>query len=266
MGTGITSLRRVALAAACSVLGAPATPVGAQDWSWPERAENLQELPADFPAERLSAVMRGFTRALGVRCSYCHEGVEGQPLSTFDFVSDSNPNKDRARAMYRLLGAVNEHLEQIEPSGEQVNMWCHTCHQGRPRPQTLAEAVGERARAEGGAAAVDYFVELRSRHFGGPGYDFRAGSVSELAFGLAEGGELEAGRRLAELNVEHYPESWQAHEGLGDVRLRGRDEAGARSAYRRALELSPDNPRVQAKLRSIGSFERPRGSPGYSKM
>ena len=76
--------------------------------------------------------------------------------------------------------------------------------------------------------------------------------MAELAFGLAESGELAAALRLAGLNVEHYPESWEAHEGLGDVRLRGGDEPGARAAYARALDLSPENPRVEAKLRAIG--------------
>ena len=33
-------------------------------------------------------VMPGFTRALGVRCSYCHVGEEGESLSTYDFASD----------------------------------------------------------------------------------------------------------------------------------------------------------------------------------
>ena len=45
--------------------------------------------------ERLRPVMMGFTRALGVRCNHCHVGEDGQPLSTFDFVSDENPNKVR---------------------------------------------------------------------------------------------------------------------------------------------------------------------------
>ena len=224
----------------------------AQQWSWPERAENLTELPEDFPPERLRAVMTGFTGALGVRCSFCHVGEEGQPLSTYDFVSDANPNKDRARAMYRLLGAENDHLEEIEPSGEEVNMWCHTCHQGRPRPQTLDEAVGERARAQGGAAAVAYFRELRAGYYGGPGYDFRPASVARVAFVLTEGGDAEAGLELARLNVEHHPESWEAHVGLGDVARETGDTRTARAAYERALELSPENPRIAARLRALG--------------
>jgi hypothetical protein len=196
--------------------------------------------------------MRGFTGALGVRCAYCHEGEDGQPLSTFDFASDANPNKDRARAMYRLLGAVNDHLDEIEPSGEGVNMWCHTCHQGKPRPQTLAEAIGERARDGGGAAAVAYFRELRTAYYGGPGYDFRPASVGQVAFGLVEAGEEEAGLELAQLNVSHHPEAWEAHVSLGDVLGQRGDASGSRAAYERALELSPDNPRITAKLRSVG--------------
>ena len=38
---------------------ATAGPLAAQEWTWPERAENLTELPEDFPPQRLSAVMRG---------------------------------------------------------------------------------------------------------------------------------------------------------------------------------------------------------------
>ena len=76
----------------------------AQDtWTWPEKPKNLQVLPKDWPGTRLRPVMVGFSRALGVRCSYCHKGEEGKPLSTYDFASDDNPNKNRAREMLRML-------------------------------------------------------------------------------------------------------------------------------------------------------------------
>ena len=75
-----------------------ALPASAQEsWNWPEKPKNLQVLPKEWPGKRLEPVMKGFTRALGVRCSYCHKGEEGKPLSTYDFASDENPNKDRAR-------------------------------------------------------------------------------------------------------------------------------------------------------------------------
>ena len=93
--------------------------------------------------------MRGFTRSLGVRCTHCHVGEEGKPLGSYDFVSDKNPNKDRAREMYRMLGDINAHLKKItaERRCRAVNMWCGTCHRGRPRPTTLGEEMSE-ARQE----------------------------------------------------------------------------------------------------------------------
>ncbi len=101
-------------------------------WEWPEKSKSLEVLPADTSADRLRAVMRGFTGALGVRCNYCHVGEEGKPLSTFDFASDANPNKDRAREMMRMLGAIDGHLQKIDPSGtERVGVRCQTCH-GQP--------------------------------------------------------------------------------------------------------------------------------------
>src|SRR5437899_12756418 len=85
-------------------------------WSWPEKPKNLQVLNKDWPGSRLRPVMTGFTRALGVRCSYCHKGREGQPLTTYDFASDENPNKNRDRQMKSMLGHVKVHPKTIEPS------------------------------------------------------------------------------------------------------------------------------------------------------
>lgn len=230
-----------------------ASDVGAQEWGWPERGENLQVLPADFPPERLSAVMRGFTNALGVRCTYCHVGEDGRPLSTYDFASDANPNKDRARAMYRLLGVVNEELAGFEPSGERVNVWCHTCHAGKPRPQTLDEAILERYRAEGPVAAVAHYRDLRARYYGAAAYDLTPASVAELAVTLLQVGDTVTSRTFFELNLEDHPDSWEAHEGMGDILRVTGDAAGAAAHYRRALALSPENVRVTMKLERVRS-------------
>src|ERR1700732_4713977 len=96
-----------------------ALPAKSQDrWSWPEKPSNIQVLPKDWPGSRLQPVMIGFTRALGVRCSYCHKGEEGKPLSTYDFASDENSNKNRAREMYRMRERITDNLRTIQPGGE----------------------------------------------------------------------------------------------------------------------------------------------------
>ena len=68
----------------------------------PEEFTNLQILPEDIPQRQLVSIMRGFTRALGVRCSTCHLGEEGQDLSEYDFTSD-----DELRERYYGLGTLN---------------------------------------------------------------------------------------------------------------------------------------------------------------
>lgn len=220
---------------------------------WPDRGENLQELPADFTGERIRAVMTGFTRALGVRCSYCHVGEEGAPLTTYDFVSDANPVKERARAMLRMLGSVNDQLGAMDlrDDVERVNMWCHTCHAGKPRPWTLAEAVQDAYGEGDGDAALARFASLRERHYGGPAYDFRPPSVNALGSGFFQEGDTATALAFFRRNVEDHPEYAEGWESLGDVAAaRGLREEAVRH-YERALELAPGHPRIQASLERI---------------
>ena len=230
-----------------AVLAAPAH--GQGGFQWPDRSENLQSLPADFPGDRLRAVMTGFTRALGVRCSHCHVGEEGQPLSEYDFASDDNANKIRSRVMLEMLGSINEYLDEIEPSGpERVNMWCTTCHAGRARPQTLAEALNE-ARSEGGPdAAMARFVELRERYFAAAAYDFTARGVAGVAVGWAEEGALPAARLLAQRNLSDWPEFAAAHQGMAQVLLASGDREGAISHLEHAVELDPESAALRRAL------------------
>jgi tetratricopeptide (TPR) repeat protein len=233
-------------------LFAPAARGAQQEWSWPERSENLQVLPEDFPAERLSAVMRGFTRALGVRCSYCHVGEEGQPLSTFDFASDDNPKKDIARTMYRMLGVINDTLATIEPSGPApVNMWCHTCHRGRPRPTTLDEELAEVHAEEGIDATITAYRQLRERFHGRGALDFGEGTLNGFGYVLLGEGRTEDAVQIFRLNVEQYPESANAWDSLGEGYLEAGDRPRAEEAYAKSLELDPENENAREKLAEI---------------
>jgi len=254
-----STLSRFALSLVSSLLtlsflfGWPAGAVyGQESWSWPERAENLQELPEDFPPERLRAVMGGFTRALGVRCSHCHVGEEGQPLTTYDFPSDDNPNKGRAREMLRMLGSINDHLEKIEPSGtERVNMWCHTCHQGRPRPQTLEEALAEAHRQGGAEATVARYRELRERYEDRGAYDFGEATLNRFGYRLLEEGETDAALAVFRLNVEQYPQAANPYDSLAEAYLTAGRLELAEIFYRKSLELDPDNRNAVEKLRRL---------------
>lgn len=236
------------LAIGCSIPGM----ARAQQWEWPDRGENLQVLPEDTPPERLGAIMRGFTRALGVRCSYCHVGEEGQPLSTYDFASDSIPQKDIARTMYRMLGVINDTLATIDASGPRpVNMWCHTCHRGRPRPTTLDEELAEIHAEEGIDATVAAYRALRERFYGRGAFDFGENALNTLGYGLLDDGKAADAVAIFQLNVEQFPQSANAWDSLGEGYLAAGDSMRSAEAYEKSLELDPENENARQKLTEI---------------
>jgi tetratricopeptide (TPR) repeat protein len=195
--------------------------------------------------------MFGFTRSLGVACSYCHVGEIGKPLTTYNFVSDANPNKEKAREMYRMLGDINEHLKKIKPSGDKpVNMWCHTCHAGRPRPMTLEEDLGERYRAGGIDAAVARYGELKSAFHGRGGYDFGERSLNSFGYSILRQDPGSAVRIFA-LNTELFPESPNVWDSLGEGYLAAGEPGRARECYQKVLSLEPNNPNAVLMLKKI---------------
>jgi len=118
--------------------GAPGTPAK-QEFVWPARLSNAKVLPADIGADRLRNTMVSFSRSLGVRCTFCHVGEEGAPLSTFDFASDARPHKEIARGMLRLVQRLNgQDLPAIVGDSEsgRPRVTCFTCHRGSEHPAT----------------------------------------------------------------------------------------------------------------------------------
>jgi len=248
---GTTTGRAVGLAllALCWTGGT----LSAQGFQWPEEPENLQVLEG-FSGDRLAPVMRGFTQALGVRCSYCHVGEDGAPLSTYDFASDDNDHKVIARTMLRMLGVVNDTLRTIERSGHdhaRVNMWCHTCHRGRPRPMTLAEELGEVYEHDGAGAALAQYDELRERFYGRGSYDFGEASLNALGYQALQAGDHDGAIAIFRRNVEEFPDSGNTHDSLGEGYMVRGDRELAIESYERSLELNPQNRNAAQKLQEL---------------
>ena len=98
--------------------------------------KNLKVFPKDVTRADLLGTMKQFSQALGVRCTFCHVGEEGRPLSTFDFASDARPNKAIARDMLRLADRLNE--KDLPAIGGLLDphVTCYTCHRGSRKPAT----------------------------------------------------------------------------------------------------------------------------------
>lgn len=109
--------------------------------------QNVQVIPADTPRGEVFATMKHISQSLGVRCTYCHVGEEGQPLSTFDFASDAKWQKGRAREMLKMVRNLNAH--HFTPEGEEAQLLpiednkvtCYTCHRGSTKPVAAVPAA-----------------------------------------------------------------------------------------------------------------------------
>ena len=140
----IRIVRRIATAAL--VLASPlASPLAAQQRQ-PQPPQNLQVLPKDIARPELTAIMRGFSQSLGVRCEHCHalrDGVTqepGQPIriNQLNLPSDANPRKDKARFMMRMTDSLNRVVLASLPDRRDppVTVSCMTCHRRSAVPTT----------------------------------------------------------------------------------------------------------------------------------
>jgi hypothetical protein len=66
-----------------------------------------------MPPQELRALMSSFTRALGVRCVYCHVGEEGKPIRDEDFAKDESP-QDRPRDVEMTRDLNEKYLAALD--------------------------------------------------------------------------------------------------------------------------------------------------------
>lgn len=101
--------------------------------------KNLKVLPKKITKPQLDSVMRHFTRALGVRCDYCHVRVEGQ--RELNFASDDEEMKGEARIMMKMQNRINKkffHIKNVDKMGTKLEVTCYSCHHGASKPARTA--------------------------------------------------------------------------------------------------------------------------------
>src|SRR3954465_13909118 len=115
--------------------------------------KNLKIFPADVTREQLLSNMKFFAQSLGVRCTHCHVGEEGKPLSTFDFASDAKDKKQTARAMIAMVRTLNEKTLPAATGLPDAKVTCFTCHRGSTKPLTAPPPRPPAAAAPAPSAA-----------------------------------------------------------------------------------------------------------------
>lgn len=220
----------------------------------PQKLENLKVFPKDIPVRTLLDTMQSFTRALGVRCTYCHVGEEGQPLSSFDFKSDQKPEKNKARDMLRMVGAINgEYLAKL-PSrrSPQINVACVTCHRGVALPRSLQQVVLMAYDSAGADSAISVYRTLRERYYGRASYDFGEAALADVGAALRTRGKTADALRFYLLNTEMSPNSAFAFSQAAGAQLAAGDTASAVRNLQKALSINPNDRQAKGMLDRLG--------------
>src|SRR5262249_23359648 len=161
---------------------------------------NLQYFPKDIQRDDLIQVMRGFSFSLGVRCEYCHAAKDGDPPEKRDFASDEKEAKKTARAMLRMLDAINQNYIAKLDSQTQNRGACVTCHHGLSKPKGISRLLTETLEARGIPEAVSQYKDLRKQYYGGAQYDFSETPLNQLAENLNRSGKAKEAVAIMELN------------------------------------------------------------------
>jgi photosynthetic reaction center cytochrome c subunit len=248
------ALARPAVAALALVLFV-ALSQGADAQFPPDKTKNLKVLPADIPIRALIDTMAGFTRALGVRCTYCHAGREGEPLASYDFVADDKPEKAKAREMLRMVSAINgEHLVKLATRRDpRITVTCATCHRGIAQPRPLQQVLLIAYDAGGADSVVAEYRALRERYYGSAAYDFGEVPLADVANTLRARNLLADALRLYILNTEVSPKSGFAFRMAADGQLAAGDTAAAVASLRRAIAINANDQQATRALERLGA-------------
>ncbi len=85
---------------------------------------------------------------------------------------------------------------------------------------------------------------------------FRRGAMNEMGFQLLEAGRTADALAAFEMNVDRFPDSWEAWDSLAEGLMTAKKLPEAIAAYRKALAISPDNWNAAAERKAIEKMER----------
>lgn len=98
----------------------------------PDPPTNLQILPKDISLDSLNTIMENYSKALGVKCNFCHTVRKGYE----NYASDSIHAKQECREMMLMTIAINKTYfrSRRDSTKYREKVTCYTCHQGKVHP------------------------------------------------------------------------------------------------------------------------------------
>jgi len=222
----------------------------------PDKFTNLQVLPKDISRQELVTIMRGFSFSLGLRCINCHAGNDTPNLAGVDFAADTKDTKKTARAMLRMVDALNrDYLAKLEPATT-TRVDCATCHHGLSKPQSLQAVLTAVLEKKDLASAIALYRDLRKQYYGGGQYDFTETSLNQLTESLLAKRKVKEATAVMELNAEVNPlTTWgrsliaMSHQANGETEK-------AIADFQKIVALNPNDSWAKKQLEDLKNAKK----------
>lgn len=249
-GFQIATITNMVLALALTAIGATAqTPAPAQPQP---QFKNLQFFPKTISRDELMGIMRGFSFSLNVRCQYCHAGKEGASLKDTNFESDEKETKVTARAMLRMVEAINQQYIGKLGRKEPHQVGCVTCHHRLTTPTTMNALLAETLEKKDLPSAIALYRDLRKQNLGGGQYDFGETPLNQLTESLLKKQKNQEAAAIMELNVEfNTPPSMWSLNLLAMSHKANKQIDQAKADFQKILELNPQDAFAKKQLEEL---------------
>ncbi len=105
--------------------------------------------------------------------------------------------------------------------------------------KSIAETLLPTIKQKGIAAALNQYRNLKSTQSNS--YSFAENELNSLGFQLLNTQNFKEAIEILKLNVEAFPQSFNAYDSLGEAYMRNGDKELAITNYQKSVELNPQN-------------------------
>ena len=122
----------------------------------------------------------------------------------------------------------------------------------------LAAAWGTFLRTLGGRGADEALREYNAHRRAHPGErPIGEETMNQAGYALLRGGKAKDAVALFRQNAEDHPDSWNAHDSLGEGLATDGQQAAAIASYERSLQLNPENTGAKDALKKLRGGQQP---------
>ena len=98
--------------------------------------------------------------------------------------------------------------------------------------------------------AVRLYAEVKARD--PDAVIFKETAINDFGYTLIQSGRAKEAIEVLKLNIDRYPQSFNAYDSLAEAYMVNGDKELAIKNYKRSLELNPDNKNALEMLKKLG--------------